>query len=939
MKKDRAKSEDPQAPPYDYDVFISYSSKDKEWVRGELLKRIEEAGLRAFIDFRDFTPGAPSIKGMEHGVTKSAKTLLVLTPDYVESEWCELENNMSLGRSPANRDGRRIPLLKAECEKPLHLAHLTHVDFSEGADVDLGWRQLLTALGKAPEPPQPMQPSREHWNLVHPYAMPPNFTGRLAERKMLTDWLTHDTEHPLLVLRALGGFGKSALTWHWLLHDVDAAQWPRVVWWSFYESDASFESFVAKALQYLSGRSLNPSSASPRDQLDSLLKALHSRGTLLILDGFERALRAFSGLGAAYQGDETVSAAAGERDCLSQLADSFLRSVASLPGMHGKVLLTTRLRPAPVETRGGILLEGCREEELVQLQPADAVAFFHAQGIRGGRAEIKAACEPYGYHPLSLRLLAGLIVGDLQRPGDISAAQRLDVSGDVVQRQHHVLEQAYTSLGLARQKVLSRIACFRSPVSYDALKALDDIGSSDSGIVDHETGGLGLYEESRDTQLRDLIARGLMHRELGTNRFDLHPIVRRYAYDRLAATDRASVHARLRDYFAAVPESNNVRSLDDLSPVIELYHHTVRAGQYDEACTLFYERLKNPIYYQLGAYQLEIELFGALLPDADNPSRLKSEGAQAWMLSALSNSYSISGQPHRAVPLCERSLAIRDRQGDKSNVATGLGNVADDRIKIGALRAAETDLRRRIALCREIKDDFKEAVGYAELGRLLAFRGRAAESGIELAKGQALQSDNPQFQGVIWAYRALCELLRLRCTTLGSVSEREVDSKSALGPARYALELADKTAGDERFVYPVRDYIRAHWLMGAAHRAAGQMVEAETHLNEALERCRRINMVDHEADILVDLARLRMATSALDEAGRLAGEALVITERCGYVLQGADAHLVLAQLAKDRGDLKELREHATEALRLATCDGPPDYTYKAAYDEATALLR
>ena len=35
-----------------YDVFISYSSKDKEWVRGELLQRIEKAGLRGVVDFK-----------------------------------------------------------------------------------------------------------------------------------------------------------------------------------------------------------------------------------------------------------------------------------------------------------------------------------------------------------------------------------------------------------------------------------------------------------------------------------------------------------------------------------------------------------------------------------------------------------------------------------------------------------------------------------------------------------------------------------------------------------------------------------------------------------------------------------------------------------------------------------------------------------------------
>ena len=108
------------------------------------------------------------------------------------------------------------------------------------------------------------------------------------------------------------------------------------------------------------------------------------------------------------------------------------------------------------------------------MEPADAVAFFRGQGIRGARAEIEAACAPYGYHPLSLRLLAGLIANDLRQPGDIAAARRLDVSGDLIQRQHHVLEQAYDSLTADRRRLLSRIACFRGPVGYEALAALAD---------------------------------------------------------------------------------------------------------------------------------------------------------------------------------------------------------------------------------------------------------------------------------------------------------------------------------------------------------------------------------------------------------------------------------------------------------------------------------
>jgi hypothetical protein len=118
MTKARAKPAAPEGTSYDYDVFISYSSKDKAWVRGALLKRIEKAGLHAFIDFRDFTRGAPSIKEMERGVVVCRKTLLVLTPDYIESGWAEIESIMLATLDPANRDLRTLPLLKKQCDSP-----------------------------------------------------------------------------------------------------------------------------------------------------------------------------------------------------------------------------------------------------------------------------------------------------------------------------------------------------------------------------------------------------------------------------------------------------------------------------------------------------------------------------------------------------------------------------------------------------------------------------------------------------------------------------------------------------------------------------------------------------------------------------------------------------------------------------------------------------
>lgn len=200
------------------------------------------------------------------------------------------------------------------------------------------------------------------------------------------------------------------------------------------------------------------------------------------------------------------------------------------------------------------------------------------------------------------------------------------------------------------------------------------------------------------------------------------------------------------------------------------------------------------------------------------------------------------------------------------------------------------------------------------------------------------KQNDVQSQCIVWAHCALSALLRLRVLKHRGTESQELRDlcASVFHSARRALDLADETA---RTIHPAeRDYVRAHWLLGAAHRVAGQPDEAERHLHGALERCRRINAVDGEADILIDLARLRAATGAADEARRLAEEALLIADRSGYVLQGADAHLELARLALARGDDTTALHHAEESHRLATCDGPTDYTYHAAYVESAALL-
>ena len=164
----------------------------------------------------------------------------------------------------------------------------------------------------------------------------------------------------------------------------------------------------------------------------------------------------------------------------------------------------------------------------------------------------------------------------------------------------------------------------------------------------------------------------------------------------------------------------------------------------------------------------------------------------------------------------------------------------------------------------------------------------------------------------------------------------KVDYKLAMECAQNALEFSELDAKED---FPVeRDFVRCHWLIGAIARLQNDYVSADKHLIESLIRNRAGNLVDVEVNILLDLARLRYDQKNYEEAKSLANEGLLITERCGYVLQGADVNLFLAQYALEQEkDKAKAKEYAETALKLAYCDGPP-YYYKVAYDEAVAML-
>ena len=80
---------------YDYDVFISYSTDDYQFVTGEMYNQLKEAGLTLCLHQKDFLPGHDIAGNIAQAVRNSKITLVVISPAFLESKWCIYEFNMA----------------------------------------------------------------------------------------------------------------------------------------------------------------------------------------------------------------------------------------------------------------------------------------------------------------------------------------------------------------------------------------------------------------------------------------------------------------------------------------------------------------------------------------------------------------------------------------------------------------------------------------------------------------------------------------------------------------------------------------------------------------------------------------------------------------------------------------------------------------------------
>lgn len=476
--------------------------------------------------------------------------------------------------------------------------------------------------------------------VVHRYTLSQmtGLIGRVPELELLSDWIRGGRDS-VFALVGIGGMGKSALTWKWFNDVAPTVMRPLAgrMWWSFYAPDATFENFVAHALAYATGASLEQvRQQSFSEQTRDLWDALDKRPFLLVLDGMERLLIAYGGMDAAYQADveaertaegggedaradrggdspggggggalEPAQLSSGEhklRKTADLRAGEFLRELAQVG--QSRILLSTRMYPADLEVAGEELT-GCRQHKLTGLNDDDAFALWQALKVKGTKQPIVDFSNRCGNHPLLIRILASEVAAFRRAPRDFDAWRRAHpdfnpFAMNLLQVRSHVLKIALANLTPEERQTLQMLATFRAPIQWPLLVDL-----------------LEKYRSWEDeTELSDSLTvledRGLIGWDRSENSYELHPVVRGVTWAQLDQRGKEEILAKkiacLEPRVAEIARGQVERFEELMTPAAELFLAQAELRQLDRAWETFREYLDDALYFRWAVARYRLEL-------------------------------------------------------------------------------------------------------------------------------------------------------------------------------------------------------------------------------------------------------------------------------------------------------------------------------------------
>lgn len=1000
-------------------IMVSSTFSDLEEHRREVIGAIEKLGFRANVmETSGAQAGTDVIDTSINMVRDSSAFIGVISHRYGQTPKCPDRNPDALSVSElefneALRLGRPILLFIMGDKHPVTIADFESVpekkvkldafrerakhmregstieriyevfnsrdEFTKAATIAIGkLSQALLPHSNGPNGPDELVASVDSIETALPpdlravprYLGSHEFVGRAAELSKLDDWCAAADQHPMLLFEAIGGSGKSMVTWTWLTDRAMKArsEWAGRFWFSFYEGGATMTRFCREALAYMTGQPVKALRKEKiRTLMPRLIAELEARPWLIVLDGLERTLVAYHRIDAPQMRDEDVEFAEDQiasrdpRAAINPEDEELLRQLtASAPS---KVLVTSRLTPQALINRSGMTMPGVRREILPGLRPLDAETLLRTCGISGDSKTIQEYLQRNcDCHPLVIGALAGLVNNYMPDRGnfdiwlaDPEAGGRLGLADlDLTQRRNHILDAAIEALPEPGRRLLQTLSLLQGGADYATLKEFNPhqpppptevkeprppqrtMGWLQMDGSEKET-AKAEFEEARkaratylealkawgqspkgratsaqfDETVTELERRGLLQYEHSLKRYDLHPVVRGVAAGRMGDAEAGTIGARVVDYFSGHPHDpfEQAETLEDLAPGLQIVATLTRIGEFDRALSAYSGDLCFALEYNLMAFREMQRLLRPFFPQGwDGPLAVSKTFQQSDLLTEAGNAL-IASDPSHAQRLYARNLRLVASEGIVSNTFVGLDNFARTLERLGKF-----DRAMRI---RSLALDLAEASGRDDL----IFAGMLFFYTTEQHQGMFDRAD------ALWARLDPMGRNWNRAFYVGGDAEAarayDLFSRGTLTGAVLAEAESLCRKGRNR-----SGVCRCLSLRGKWHLSCDEPGLAVDPLNEELRLVREAGYEDSEAEALLALAQQR--------AGH-PGDARAVAESLNSA-SDHDTALAVAELWRELGELERAKAAALRAHRSACGIGEP-YVYRYALDRADALLR
>lgn len=133
------------------DFFISYNKADQRWAEW-IAWQLEGAGYSTVLQTWDFRPGSNFALEMHEAAQSANRTIAVLSPDFLRSQYTQAEWAAAFARDPSARQGVLLPVRVRDCAPGGLLSTIVYIDLV-GLTEDAAKTRLLGGISIARSKP------------------------------------------------------------------------------------------------------------------------------------------------------------------------------------------------------------------------------------------------------------------------------------------------------------------------------------------------------------------------------------------------------------------------------------------------------------------------------------------------------------------------------------------------------------------------------------------------------------------------------------------------------------------------------------------------------------------------------------------------------------------------------------------------------------------